>query len=55
MGPRATAVATRLEPWMLGAALLTIPAIVLEEAAVRDVSRDVALGLNWAIWLAFLG
>jgi voltage-gated potassium channel len=55
MGPRATAVAARLEPWMLGAALLTIPAIVLEEVAVRDVGRDVALGLNWIIWLAFLG
>ncbi len=38
---------------MLVAALLTIPAIVLEELALPDVGRAVALGLNWTIWLAF--
>lgn len=55
MGPRATALAARLEPWMLAAALLTIPAIVFEETASAPLGYDIALGLNWAIWLAFLG
>jgi voltage-gated potassium channel len=53
MGPRADALASRLEPYMLGAALLTVPVIVLEEIAIREVGRDTALVLNWAIWLAF--
>lgn len=38
---------------MLGAALLTVPVIVLEEIAIREAGRDLALALNWAIWVAF--
>lgn len=55
MGPRAAAIAARLEPWMLAAGLLTIPAIVFEEIATTGLGYDIALGLNWVIWLAFLG
>lgn len=55
MGPRALAAQARLEPVMLAAALLTVPAIVLEEVAARDSGRILATALNWAIWLAFAG
>lgn len=55
MGPRALAVSRRLEPFMLAAALLTVPTIVLEEIAVRESGRVLAIALNWTIWCAFAG
>lgn len=45
----------RLEKPLLVAALLTIPAIALEQSAVAQPWDSVATVLNWVIWLAFLG
>ncbi len=53
MGPRAAALADRIEPWMFGAALLTIPVLALEEFAPSGMGRSIALVLNWTIWIAF--
>lgn len=39
---------------MLIAALLVIPAIVIEESTTSEAWADVASALNWAIWIAFL-
>jgi voltage-gated potassium channel len=39
---------------MLVVALLTIPALVLEEASLGAPWHGVALALNWLIWSAFL-
>jgi hypothetical protein len=39
---------------MLVAALLVIPAIVIEQSDVAEPWDTIALVLNWATWLAFL-
>jgi voltage-gated potassium channel len=46
-------VARAVEPFMLAAALLTIPTIVIDETRAPHVWRHVAEGLDWAVWLAF--
>jgi voltage-gated potassium channel len=43
-----------LEPYMLAAALLTIPTIVIDEASAPHAWRHVALAIDWAVWLAFV-
>jgi voltage-gated potassium channel len=52
---RAERVERRLETPLLVAALLTIPAVVIEQSAARDPWPTIATVLNWTIWLAFLG
>jgi voltage-gated potassium channel len=44
----------RLEPYLLIAALLTIPAIVIEESNGPAWLNTVGAVLNWGIWGAFL-
>jgi voltage-gated potassium channel len=51
---RAHAMQRRLEPWLLVAALLTIPAIVLEETNVGSTIDALGAALNWLIWATFL-
>jgi voltage-gated potassium channel len=36
-------------------ALLIVPALILEERAQSAGVRQIALGLNWIVWLAFCG
>jgi voltage-gated potassium channel len=44
----------RFEMPLLFAALLTIPAIVIEQSHPDQTWRTLATAANWAIWLAFL-
>jgi voltage-gated potassium channel len=44
----------RLEWPLLIAALLTIPAIAIEQSSVEEPWDTIATVLNWIIWLAFL-
>lgn len=39
---------------LLVAALLTIPALIIEESAAGDTLDTVATVLNWIVWLAFV-
>jgi len=55
MNERAQRVQRRLEYPLLVAALLTIPALVIEESSLSDTWNTVASVLDWTIWLAFLG
>ncbi len=43
----------RLEWPLLVAALLTIPAIAIEQSDLGEPWDTVAVYLNWTIWLAF--
>jgi hypothetical protein len=52
MNPRAQAVERRLEWPLLVAALLTIPAIALEQSGAGQPWDTVASVLNWSIWIA---
>jgi voltage-gated potassium channel len=45
----------RLERPLLIAALLTIPAIAIEQSVAAQPWETIATVLNWAIWLAFVG
>jgi voltage-gated potassium channel len=54
MGDRAEAMQRRLEIPLLVAALMTIPAIAIEETRVGPTLATVATALNWLIWLTFL-
>jgi voltage-gated potassium channel len=51
---RSRLIERRLEWPMLVAALLVIPAIVIEQSEVAEPWDTVAVVLNWATWLAFL-
>jgi hypothetical protein len=51
---RSRRIERRLELPMLVAALLVIPAIVIEQSDVAEPWDTIALVLNWATWLAFL-
>jgi voltage-gated potassium channel len=53
MDQRSERIATRLEPTLLFAALLTIPALVVEGSSADPDAQTVASVLNWIIWLAF--
>ncbi len=48
----------QIERWLelplLGFALLTIPAIALDAPGVEQPWHGIGVGLNWAIWLAFI-
>lgn len=52
---RARRVERRLERPLLVAALLTIPAIAIEQSDVGQPWDTVAVVLNWTIWLTFVG
>ena len=54
MDARSERVARRFEPWLLIAALLVIPTIVVEQSEVAAPWSTIAAALNWVIWLAFL-
>lgn len=54
VNPRAERLQRRLEVPLLVAALLTIPAVVIEQSNVGEPWDTLAIGLNWTIWLAFL-
>jgi voltage-gated potassium channel len=53
MNARALALEKRLAPWLLVAALLTVPAIAIEESSVGEPWGDIATGINWMVWVAF--
>jgi voltage-gated potassium channel len=53
MGPRAERLEKRLDVPMLIASALVIPDILLEVSSVGGTGKAIALGLNWATWLAF--
>jgi voltage-gated potassium channel len=53
MDERSEQIAARLEPPLLFAALLTIPALVIEGSSAGSDAQTVAAVLNWIIWLAF--
>lgn len=53
MDERSTRVADRLEVPLLVAALLTVPATIIEESHLRHPWPQVATYLNWAIWATF--
>lgn len=53
MDERSERIAARLEPPLLLAALLTIPALVIEGSSADSDAQTVASLLNWIIWLAF--
>lgn len=55
MNPRAIKTQRRLEWPLLVAALLTIPAIAIEQSDLGQPWDGIAVTLNWLIWLAFLG
>ena len=46
--------ARRFDPWLLVAALLVIPTIIVENSDFGHGSSTAATWLNWVIWLAFL-
>lgn len=46
--------ARRFEPWLLIAALLVIPTIVVEQSELAAPWSTIAAVLNWVLWLAFL-
>ena len=54
MGERALKLERRLEPPLLIAALLTIPAIALEQSGAREPWSTVGAVLSWVTWLAFV-
>ena len=51
---RADRVAKRFEPPLLVAALLTVPAVVIQASSTNPDAAAVAEALDWVIWLAFL-
>jgi voltage-gated potassium channel len=51
---RSREVERRLEKPLLAFALLTIPAIALDQPGVSEPWKGIGIALNWAIWLAFL-
>lgn len=54
MNPRAEKLEARLAAPLLVAALLTIPAIAIEQSSAGDPWDIFATVLNWVIWTAFL-
>jgi voltage-gated potassium channel len=53
MDERSSAIAKRLEPFLLAAAVLTVPTTIVEESHDGKPWSQIATGLNWAIWLMF--
>jgi voltage-gated potassium channel len=53
MDQRSTAIAKHLEPFLLVAAILTVPTTIIEESHIGEPWRGIATGLNWVIWLMF--
>jgi voltage-gated potassium channel len=54
MDERSERIARRLEPFLLVAALLTVPAVAIDEAQFGSGVDTVAVALNWATWVPFL-
>ena len=54
MDARSTRIAAMLEPPMLIASALTIPAVAINESHPGGALETIARTLNWVIWLAFL-
>lgn len=53
MDERAERIERRIEPFVMAAALLVVPAIVLDEAHVDGTWQTVAEVLNWVSWSVF--
>jgi voltage-gated potassium channel len=54
MPDRSHRVERRLEPVLLCAALLTVPATIIEESHLREPWPRIAAAMNWGIWLVFV-
>ena len=54
MDERSERVARFLEPFLLVAALLTLPAVAIDQANFGNGVDPVAVALNWATWVPFL-
>jgi voltage-gated potassium channel len=54
MDARSTRVAELLNTPMLIAAALTIPAVAISESHPGGRLEDIAIALNWIVWIAFL-
>ena len=54
MDARSARVARRFEPWLLLAALLVIPVMVIEQSEFGGAWATAASLTNWSIWLAFV-
>jgi uncharacterized membrane protein len=54
MDERSERIAKRFEVPLLVAAVLVIPAIIVEESSVGEPWSSLAVVLNYAIWTAFL-
>lgn len=53
MDARSERVARRFDPWLLAAAVLVIPVMVIEQSEIADPWPAIAGVANWLIWLAF--
>src|SRR5882757_6787933 len=53
LGPRGERIERVLEPFVLIAALLTVPMITLQESHVGGALGTIAAILNWATWVPF--
>jgi voltage-gated potassium channel len=54
MDARSTRIAERLKTPMLIAAALTLPTVAITESQPGGLLQQVAIGLNWVTWTAFL-
>jgi voltage-gated potassium channel len=53
LNERAQRLEDRLEPWFVVAALLVIPNVAIEATTQSGGCSQVALALNWVVWLTF--
>jgi len=54
MDERSERIARFMDPFLMVAALLTLPAVTIHEAQTGTSLDAIAQGLNWATWLPFL-
>lgn len=54
MDARSERIAKRFEPWLIVAALLVVPVLILQGSDVGEPWRTIAGVGDWVIWLAFL-
>src|SRR4051794_36763457 len=53
LGPRGARIERMLEPFVLVAALLTIPLVAIQESHTGGTLEALAVFLNWATWIVF--
>jgi voltage-gated potassium channel len=54
MDARSERIAARFEPFLMVAAVLTLPAVIVPLSEPNDTVATIAQVLNWATWLPFL-